>query len=156
MRDLAQKMTTWPHEDDLWHWILTFRRPFEVTDLGWPYAYLLWLNWRLWGFPGVLKPKIWFIIHTDLFVGPLYRLRWQSGPLTQFVLGFFSGECVVVPFRDVMRHEHLIKLILQHVILFIIERGTRRWKFRFTAVNNFWHGLVSLWIPDFTKICWRK
>ena len=69
---------------DLWHCIMTFQRSSEVSDLGWPHAYQEWIIWWFWGFPEVLRPKTWLIVCMDMFIVPLYTLRCQSVPLSQF------------------------------------------------------------------------
>ena len=70
-------------------------------------------------------------------LGPLNRVRCQSGPLAQFALGRFPDEGDVGPFRDVIHHKYSIKMQKQHVILFKIERRTRWQLFHLDTVRVF-------------------
>ena len=57
----------------------------------------------------VLRPNAWLIFHIDMFIVPLYTIRCQSGPLTQFTLRRFwrrvwrcslPGRCASQTFRQ--------------------------------------------------------
>ena len=87
MHGFGQLMTT----SELGHWILTFQRSSEVTHLGWPHTYLISIvaNLAFLGFLEVLSPNTWLIFHIDMFIVPLYTIRCQSEPLTQFALRRF-------------------------------------------------------------------
>ena len=108
------------------HCILTSGRSPEITDLTRHHTGTTPIVDKLVGsgFLAVLRPNVWPIFHMDLLVEPIYGFRYQSGPLTQFALGL-SSEGEVVPFWDVIRHKHSIKLSKQHCIPFRIERETR-------------------------------
>ena len=96
--DIGLNMTTC----DLWHCILTSRRPSEVTDLGWPHTHLpivviflisgyritanLSVLWVSWGF----ETEYVAIFYMDMVIGSLYTIRWNQGYLfTQFALRQF-------------------------------------------------------------------
>ena len=72
--------------DHMWHCKMTFQRSSEVNDIGWHHTYQSWLIWQFKGIPEVLRPNTWLFFGMDIFIVPLYTIRCQLGPLTQFAL----------------------------------------------------------------------
>ena len=75
------------------------------------------------GFLEILRPNTWLIFYTDMLIVPLYTIRGQLEPLTQFALRHFSDEDDAVRFRDAVKLS--VNNLQQRFILFGIERETR-------------------------------
>ena len=80
-------------------------------------------NLAVLGFLEILRPNTWLNFYTEMLIVPLYTIRGQLEPLTQFALRRFSDECDAVRLRDAVKYP--VNYLQQRFILFGIERETR-------------------------------